>query len=64
MPLIDRKAEDMTGNEEREGGGMTRSKGLQVAVEPTATAEDSQPPYMGHTLYQLSYPGTLIALLY
>lgn len=40
----------------RERGHETQ-QGLQVRVEPMATATRTQPLYMGYQLYQLSYQG-------
>ncbi len=42
---------------EREG--MTCSKETQGRIEPRVTAGRTQPLYMGHLRYQLSYQGTL-----
>ena len=37
--------------------GITCSKGPQVGIEPVATVAKTEPLYMGHMLYQVSYPG-------
>ena len=49
--FIDRLAENMTGNREREGGEWHAAKGPGPGVEPGTTAEPRQ---MGHVLFQLS----------
>ena len=58
MPLSDRTTEEKTGHEERELGGKTCSKWPQTGIKPTTRAEDSQPQYMGRTVYQLRYQAT------
>ena len=53
MPSINRTAEDMTENAEGESGNDTQQRA--AGLKPTAATEDSQSPYSGHVLCQLSY---------
>ena len=56
MALIDRTAKARLDKGETEWGNNMQ-QGL--GVEPMATAEDSQPQYTGHILYQLNYLASL-----
>ena len=56
--LIDRTAEDETGNRLRERGGSdTQQKALRSGLHPRAAAARTKPLYMGRLLYPLSSTG-------